>query len=179
MGPIPNLVRQGSLEIDHVVDETGNVHDDLDVGVDLGDRLLGRQRLRATDVGHAVDDLALEVGLVDLVELRDAERADTGRGEVEQGGRAQAAGTDDQHLGVLQPLLPAHAHVGDDQVAAVAAHLVDGELGGGLDQCFERHVFSLTRVSVQQHRRPPCSPRTSNTRCHVPRYGRCSRPTGG
>src|SRR6478736_2898302 len=82
-------------DLEHVVVvEALVVHDDLDVGVDLGDRLLGGLGLGATDVGHAVDDLALEVGLVDLVELRDAERADAGRDQVQQGGRAQAAGAD-------------------------------------------------------------------------------------
>ena len=81
------------------------MHDDVDERVGLGDRLLGRHGLGLPDVGLPVDDLALQVGLVDLVELRDAERADAGRGQVEQGRAAQAAGTDDQHLGVLQPLL--------------------------------------------------------------------------
>ena len=98
---------------------------DLDERVDLLDRLLGADRLRLPDVGLAVDDLALQVGLVDDVEVDDAEGADTGGGEVEQRRRAEAAGTDDEHLGVLQPLLPGHADVGDDQVARVAAHLVD------------------------------------------------------
>ena len=82
-----------------------------------------------------MDHLALQVGLVDLVELRDAEGAHAGRGEVEQGRAAEAAGADDEHLGVLQPLLPGHADVGDDQVPAVAAYLVGGQLGGRLDQC--------------------------------------------
>ena len=44
-----------------------------------------------------------------------------------------------QHLGVLQPLLPGHADVRDDQVARVAADLVDGELAGGLDERGQRH----------------------------------------
>jgi hypothetical protein len=119
------------------------VEDDLDVGVDLGDRLLGRESLGLVDVADAVDDLALEVGLVDGVELGDAERADPCGCEVEQGGRAQATGADHEHLGVLQALLTRHAHVGDDQVAAVATHLVDGELGGGLDERGERHGDSF------------------------------------
>ena len=117
-----------------VVVEPLLVEHDVDVGVGLGDRLLGRLRLRLADVGLPVDDLALQVGLVDLVELGDAEGADAGRGQVEQRGAAQAAGADDEHLGVLEPLLPGHPDVGDDQVAAVAAYLVDGELVGGLHE---------------------------------------------
>jgi len=111
-----------------------SVQHDVDVGVGLLDRLLRRLRLRPADVGLTVDDLALEVGLVDLVELRDADRAHAGRGQVEQRWAAQAARADDQHLGVLQPLLPRHPDVGDDQVAAVTAHLVDGELVCGLHE---------------------------------------------
>ena len=64
---------------------------------------------------------------------------DAGRGEVEQRGAAEAAGSDDEHLGVLQPLLPGHADVGDDQVPAVAAYLVDRQLVGGLHERRERH----------------------------------------
>ena len=112
---------------------------DLDVGVGLEHRLLGRLRLGLPDVGLPVDDLALEVGLVDLVELRDADRPDAGRGEVEQRGAAEAAGADDQHLGVLEPLLPGHADVGDDQVPAVAAYLVDRQLVGGLHERRRTH----------------------------------------
>ena len=55
--------------------------------------------LGPADVGLAVDDLALQVRLVDDVEVDDAERADARRGEVEQGGRAQAAAPA-EHLGV-------------------------------------------------------------------------------
>jgi len=70
-----------------------------------------------------VDDLPLQVGLVDHVELDDPERADPGRREVQQGGAAEAAGANTEHAGRLHALLAGHADVGDDQVAAVAAHL--------------------------------------------------------
>jgi hypothetical protein len=53
-----------------------------------------------------------------------------------------AAGPDDQDLGVLQPLLPGHAHVGDDQVTGVTPDLVDGQRFGGLDQRGQRHDVS-------------------------------------
>ena len=45
-----------------------------------------------------------------------------------------AAGADDQHLGVLQPLLSGHPDLGDDQVTRIPAHLVDGQLVGWFDQ---------------------------------------------
>ena len=46
----------------------------------------GRGELRPADVARAVEDLSLEVGLVDAIEIDEAERADTGRREVERGG---------------------------------------------------------------------------------------------
>ena len=137
------------------------MHDHVDVGVGLlGDRLPADWAFGLPDVGLAVDDLALQVGLVDLVELRDAERADARRGQVEQRRAAQAAGADDEHLGVLEALLPGHADVGDDQVPAVAAYLVDGQLGrapraeGRTRMLHQRFVGGLRG----QRRRPPgCS----------------------
>jgi hypothetical protein len=93
--------------------------------------------LEPADVGLAVDDLALQVRLVDHVEVDDAERAHSRGRQVEQGRRAQAAGTDAQHPGVLQPLLPGHPYLRDDQVTGVALHLVEGQLSGRLDQWWQ------------------------------------------
>ena len=147
------------------------VQDHVDVRVDLGDRLLRRQRLGLAEVGHAVDHLALQVGLVDHVEVDDAEGAHAGGGQVEQSGRAEPAGPDDQHLRVLEPLLPGHPDVRDDQVAAVAGDLLDRQLLGRLDQGRQRHGFLLRpRPRCQLTRSPP-----SLTPARVSRHGRPSR----
>ena len=66
---------------------------------------LGGVDLRHADAVGRVDDLALEVGEVDDVVVDDAERADAGRGEVQRGRRAEAAGAEQQDLGVEQLLL--------------------------------------------------------------------------
>ena len=47
-----------------------------------------------------------------------------------------------EHLGVLQPLLPGHRDVRDDQVARVAPDLLGRQLGSWLDQRGQRHCFS-------------------------------------
>src|SRR5919107_1820693 len=86
-----------------------------------------------------MDDLALEVG---LVHLGDAEGADSGGRQVEQSGAAETAGADHEHLRVLQALLAGHPDVGDDQVPAVPSDLVDRELVGWLDQCWQGHGHS-------------------------------------
>ena len=52
------------------------------------------------------------------------ERADAGRGEVQRGRRAEAAGAEQQHLGVEQLLLALEPDLGEQQVAAVALALL-------------------------------------------------------
>ena len=91
-------------------------------------------RLGPADVGLAVDDLALQVGLVDDVEVDDAERADAGRGQVHQGRRAQPPAPTQSTLAFLSRFCPVIADVRDDQVPRVAPDLVDGQVGGWLDQ---------------------------------------------
>ena len=89
-----------------------------------------------------MDDLPLEVGGVDDVEVDQAEVPDPGRGQVHGVGGAEAAGADEQDAGVLEPLLPVHGHVGDDQVAGVAGDLVPRQLGRRFNQCWKRHLLS-------------------------------------
>ena len=85
----------------------------------------------------------------------DAERANSRGGQVQQRRRAEAAGADTEHLRVLQPLLPGHPHVRDDQMARVAPDLIDGQLCGRLDQRWQRGhrglpLFSSIR-SLNEH----------------------------
>ena len=67
-----------------------------------------------------MEDLALQVGQIDDVEVDDADGADAGGGEVERHRRAEAAGADAQHPRRLQLALPFEADLGEDQVPAVA-----------------------------------------------------------
>jgi hypothetical protein len=48
------------------------VQHDVHVGVDLADAVASRLSLRPADIGLAMDDLALQVGLVDHVEVDDS-----------------------------------------------------------------------------------------------------------
>ena len=74
-----------------------------------------------------VHDLALEVRLVDDVRVDDPERADSGCGEVERSGRAQATGADEEDARVEEALLAVLADLRDEQVPAVARALLRGE----------------------------------------------------
>jgi hypothetical protein len=65
-----------------------------------------RSRPSTGDVGLTVDDLALQVGLVDHVELDDADGPHPRGRQVQQGRRTQPTSADDQHSGVLEPFLP-------------------------------------------------------------------------
>ena len=64
--------------------QEGAVLHHLDVGVDLRDRRSGGVDLVCTDVGGAVDDLALQVGGVDDVVIHQTDGAHTGGSEVER-----------------------------------------------------------------------------------------------
>ena len=63
--------------------EHGVVLDDLRVLVEAVEHLLGGVDLEHADGGLRVDDLALQVGFVDDVEVDQADGADAGGGEIE------------------------------------------------------------------------------------------------
>jgi hypothetical protein len=86
-----------------------------------------------------VDDLALKVGLVDDVEVDEADGAYPRCGEVEREGSSEAAGADAEDAGCLELLLALHADLGKDEVAGVAGDLFVGELrelDGFFDDCW-------------------------------------------
>ncbi len=111
---------------------------------DRVDRVGGRGRLGPADVGVAVDHLALEVRRLDDVVVDDAERPHPGRGEVEQRGRPEAAGADDEDPGRAQPSLADAAEVGQEEVARVARALGRVELGTGRHERGSGHAATIT-----------------------------------
>ena len=112
----------------------------IDQRVDLPDTVARRLRLGTADVGLAVDDLALQVGLIDGVVVDDPEGPDTGRREVHEGRRTEATGADAEHTRCLQPLLSSHGDVRDDQVPAVPPDLLDGQGRRWLDEWGKGHA---------------------------------------
>jgi hypothetical protein len=136
--------------VDQVPDRevVGAVHDHVVAAQDVERVLRGEQRvvgdhvnprveiveavgrgvhLLAAHVVRVVQDLALQVGQVDAVEVHDAERPDPGRGQVRGGRRAEATGPDAQHLRVEQLALPLPADPGQDDVPRVPEDLLLGE----------------------------------------------------
>ena len=79
--------------------------------------------LRAYGIG-TVQNLALQVGEVDLVRIGEGERADAAGGQVERRGAAQAAGADDERVRRAQPLLPLDADLFEKDMTAVTQELL-------------------------------------------------------
>ena len=77
-----------------------------------------------------MDDLALQVGDVDLVVVDQAQRADAGRRQIHQHRRAQPAGPDHQDTRLQQFDLPFLADLVHDDVAGVTVQAFLGDFHG-------------------------------------------------
>ena len=129
VGPVDDYVPPLTQYLKHVVGaEADVVGDDVHVGVDGREGLLGGVDLALADALEVVENLALEVGRIDDVHVDDADRPDAGGGEVQGGGGAEAAGAEQQHLGVEQLQLTFDVDLGQEEVALVPVPLVGGEV---------------------------------------------------
>ncbi len=81
-----------------------------------------------------MDDLALEVGQVDLIVVDDAQRPHARRGQIQRDRAAEPAGAEQQHLGVEQLLLTVGPNLGEQQVARVALALFGAQRARNLDR---------------------------------------------
>ena len=109
--------------------EHGVVLDDVEEGVEALEHDLRGVDLELADGGGGVDDLALEVGGVDGIEVDEADGAYSGSGEIEGERGSEASGADAEDLGGLELLLAFHANLGQDEVTGIAGDLLVGELG--------------------------------------------------
>src|SRR6185312_9034275 len=75
-----------------------------------------------------------------------------------QRGRTEAAGAHTEHLGVLEPFLPGHRDVRDDQMATVAAYLIDRERLGRFHKRRQTHHVRVTEHVCPAFRLPRTSP---------------------
>ena len=99
----------------------------LDVRIEVAEGLRRRLDLGPADVVVAVQQLALEVGGVDDVEIDDADLAHSRRRQVHGRGRAKAAGPQEQDARGQQLALPHPAHLGQDEVPSVSGDLIGSE----------------------------------------------------
>src|SRR5689334_6411037 len=96
---------------------------DLHLGIDMREGPACALDLGGADALGHMDDLALEVGEIDLVIIDDAERADARCSEIKQERRAEAAGADHQHPRLQQLLLAFFADLVQHQMPGVALEL--------------------------------------------------------
>ena len=79
-----------------------------------------RVKFWAADVAGAVEELTLQVGDIDHIEVDDADGADASRGEVQCGWRAKSACTDDEYTSGFEASLAGESDARERQVAAIA-----------------------------------------------------------
>jgi hypothetical protein len=96
----------------------------LNEGVDVKHALACGLELGSADVFLTVQDLTLQVGLIDDVEIDDADRTDAGRAQVQTEWRAEAAGAHHEHARRAQLALSFEADLRHDEVPAVPADLI-------------------------------------------------------
>jgi hypothetical protein len=96
----------------------------LDVGVDCPQCGAGGFDLHGANRVGAVQDLALQVGEVDLVGVGEGEASDSGGGEIERRRAAEAARADDQRARGAQLLLSFNADLRQQNVPAIAEKLL-------------------------------------------------------
>ena len=107
---------------------------DLHQRVQGGDGVTGGLDLGPAHIRDAVDHLALEVAQVHGVVVDDSQGSHSGGGQVQQRGRAEAAGADHEDLGVFQAALPDRPDFRDDEVPGVAFHFFRAQAVRGLHQ---------------------------------------------
>ena len=118
--PTDNLQRIGGRE-------PGVVPFDPGVRIQVEQPGLGGIEFAPAHAARPVENLPLEVRRIHGVEVHQAERSDTGRGEVERHRRPQAATPDHQNPRRLELLLARKPHLGQNHVPAVPHQLGLGQ----------------------------------------------------
>src|SRR5579862_274733 len=155
---VPGLEVVRSVD-DHVVfleDREGvsRVEGDL-VGLDVHEGVQGRKvapgalDLGLPDPGGVVEDLALQVALVDDVEVEEPEAPDPRGGEVERRGRPEATGSDQEDAPRLDLLLTLDRHLRHDEVTRIALDLRARELDPARDRGDDRHPVTVLHRRLQ------------------------------
>src|SRR5205807_5528592 len=106
--------------------------DNFNFRIDGVERRACRFDFAHADRVGAIQDLALQVGEIDLVGVGERQPADARGGEIERRRAAEAAGADDERGCRAQPFLPLDADLGEQDVPAVAEELPVVQLEEGL-----------------------------------------------
>ena len=141
---------------------------DLNVRIQIAQAIAGRLDFRTAHVAGAEQNLPLQVREIHDVEIDQADAADACRGEIQTERRAEAAGADAEHFGLLELELTFHADFGHDQVAAVAQDFFfrkrDGR-GGGAGFAAIPGLVAIAKLSRLISRISCARRRRSRARC--------------
>ena len=94
-----------------------------DVGVHVGQAFPGRIQLGASYVLGAMQNLSLQIRGIDLVEVDEAECADSRRGEVEREGRPEPSSPHQQDPRIPEAQLTLFAHLRQGQMPRIPTEL--------------------------------------------------------
>ena len=128
VGAVQNKVVFRKDGEDIIRGQKGGMQDDPNIRIARGDGASGGLEFGPSDALRGVDDLTVQIGQLNRVAVRNADRADTRTGEVQQGGGAECAGADDQNTGVTQSLLSARTEFRQQKLAGVAIELIAGKI---------------------------------------------------
>ncbi len=92
----------------------------LNLGIDRAQALERRIDLAHADTVGVMNDLPLQIGQVDRVEIRQMQLPDTGGGQIQRHRRTETAKADNQHATVLELQLPVDVDVLQQNLPAVA-----------------------------------------------------------
>ncbi len=120
VGAVEHQVDRRHGGIEGVLVQRGAMADQADLRIQRAQPAHRRLHLADTDAGAIVDDLPLQVGQVDRIEIRQVQLADPGRGQVQRHRRTQAAKTDDQCAAALQAQLALDVDLRQQDLATVA-----------------------------------------------------------
>ena len=121
---IEHHARPGHQGLQFVFRQLLRQNGNIDLRIQRAQIRARRIDLAFADILGSVEDLALQVGEIDRVRVGERDAAETGGGEIERCGAAEAAGADDQRMRRAQPLLSLDPDLGEKDVAAVAEELL-------------------------------------------------------
>lgn len=104
--------------------QRGTMRHQLDFGIDRGQATHCRIDLAQADAVGVVDDLALQVGQVDRIEVGQVQLADARGGQVQGHRSAQATQADDQYAAGFESQLAVDVDVLQQNLPAVAQQLL-------------------------------------------------------
>lgn len=127
VGAVQHQITGGDLCRNRLIFQTAVDRVDADMWIDGAQFLPGGGDFAHADAIVAVQDLALQVGERDGVEIHQYQMADAGRRQVRRGGAAQPAQPGDQHAGGLQLLLAVEVKAAQHDLAVVAQRFGVGQ----------------------------------------------------